>query len=318
MNTIKTCLATIAMLVCSVTVNAATYSDWTSTNQGQSNSASSNIYSITASAGDVLTFDWEVSSESNYDKFIVTLDGTEILSKSGVLSGTYQHTFNSSGNHTMVVKYTKDGSLDKNGDYAKVYNIVLSRTNSGNGDTGNVIASGTYYGTNLTWKLTNKGELIIEGTGDITVDRPWFTYREDIKSVSIPEGVTSIGYFAFSGCSNLTAITIDANNKVYDSRNNSNAIIETNSNTLILGCSATIIPEGVTSIGYFAFSGCSNLTSITIPEGVTSIGYGAFENCSSLTSITIPEGRIPGPQSAGFCLRQNPGAVPGRPGNLCQ
>ena len=78
--------------------------------------------------------------------------------------------------------------------------------------------------------------------------------------------------------------------KVYDSRDNCNAIIETNTRTLIAGCSKTIIPYGVTSIGHYAFSGCSSLESITIPDSVTSIESDAFYYCDSLTNITIPEG----------------------------
>ena len=58
---------------------------------------------------------------------------------------------------------------------------------------------------------------------------------------------------------------------------------------MIAGCSSTVIPESVTSIGDYAFYGCSSLTSITIPESVTSIGNLAFYYCSNLTSITIPE-----------------------------
>ena len=106
-------------------VSAATYSDWTSTNKGQSSSTSLNTYTITANAGDVLTFDWLVSSESGYDYLIVTLDGTQILKKSGELSSTYQYTFTSSGTYSMVVKYTKDESENKGSDYAKVYNATL-------------------------------------------------------------------------------------------------------------------------------------------------------------------------------------------------
>ena len=76
----------------------------------------------------------------------------------------------------------------------------------------------------------------------------------------------------------------------YDSRDNCNAIIKKATNTLIVGCQNTIIPNSVTSIGSYAFSGCSGLTSITIPNIVTSIGEFAFADCSSLTSIVIPEG----------------------------
>ena len=117
-----------------------------------------------------------------------------------------------------------------------------------------------------------------------------FSGCSSLTTITIPESVTSIGNYAFSGCSRLTDITVASKNSVYDSRNNCNAIIETNSNTLIAGCSSTIIPESVTSIGGGAFSGCSSLTAITIPEGVTSIGGGAFGGCSNLTAITIPEG----------------------------
>ena len=111
-----------------------------------------------------------------------------------------------------------------------------------------------------------------------------------LTSVTIGNGVTSIGNDAFWGCfsdcSSLTSIVVKAGNTTYDSRENCNAIIETTSNTLIAGCQKTIIPNGVTSIGKYAFDGCSSLTSITIPNSVTSIGGAAFYGCSSLTSIT--------------------------------
>ena len=109
-----------------------------------------------------------------------------------------------------------------------------------------------------------------------------------LTSVTIPNSVTSIGYNAFRGCSGLTSIKVESGNSVYDLRENCNAIIETATNTLISGCKNTIIPNSVTSIGYYAFSGCSGLTSITIPNSITSIGNGAFEYCSGLTSVTIP------------------------------
>ena len=108
-----------------------------------------------------------------------------------------------------------------------------------------------------------------------------------LASLTIPGSVTSIGESAFSGCSELTSIVVDEGNTKYDSRNNCNATIETASNTLIFGCKSTIIPNSVTSIGQSAFSGCSELTSVTIPNSVTSIGNSAFGGCSGLTSLTI-------------------------------
>ena len=117
-----------------------------------------------------------------------------------------------------------------------------------------------------------------------------FSGCSGLTSITIPKGVTSIGGGAFSECSGLTTIKVDSNNKKYDSRNNCNAIIDKETNTLIAGCKNTIIPEGVTSIGWGAFEGCSGLTSISIPEGVTSIGGYAFWGCSGLTSISVRVG----------------------------
>ncbi|MDY4512847.1 MAG: leucine-rich repeat protein [Paludibacteraceae bacterium] len=108
-----------------------------------------------------------------------------------------------------------------------------------------------------------------------------------LTSVTIPNSVTSIGGWTFSNCSDLTSIVVESGNTTYDSRNGCNAIIETATNTLVVGCQSTIIPNSVTSIGDGAFEGCSGLTSVTIPNSVTSIGRYAFAGCSDLTSVTI-------------------------------
>ena len=108
-----------------------------------------------------------------------------------------------------------------------------------------------------------------------------------LTSISIPNSVTNIGSGAFSGCSGLSSIIVESGNLYYDSRDNCNALIETSSNTLILGCKNTIIPNTVTAIGDNSFYGCSGLASISIPDSVTTIGSSAFYNCSGLTSVTI-------------------------------
>ena len=113
-------------------------------------------------------------------------------------------------------------------------------------------------------------------------------YGSGLTSITIPNSVTDIGFSAFGYCSSLTSITVASGNTVYDSRDNCNAIIETSSNTLVVGCKNTVIPGSVTSIGFGAFFDCASLTSITIPNSVTHICDDAFGYCSGLSSVTIP------------------------------
>ena len=112
--------------------------------------------------------------------------------------------------------------------------------------------------------------------------------QSGITSVVIPRSVTFVGDNTFVNCDNLAAITVAEDNPKYDSRDNCNAIIETETNKLVAGCKNSIIPNTVTSLGHNAFFSCKGLTSITIPVSVTSMGYNAFGNCNTLTSITIP------------------------------
>ena len=100
-----------------------------------------------------------------------------------------------------------------------------------------------------------------------------------LTSLSIPSSVTEIDLNAFSYCTGLSSIIVDSENKVYDSRDNCNAIIESATNKLIAGCSTTTIPNTVTSIGDAAFEGCTGLTSVTIPNSVSKVGAYAFASC---------------------------------------
>ena len=110
---------------------------------------------------------------------------------------------------------------------------------------------------------------------------------DGLTSIVIPNSVTAIGNNVFESCNELSCLVVESGNPRYDSRNNCNAIIETASNNLIVGCKNTMIPNSVTSIGGWAFSYCYGLTSINIPNSVTAIGNGAFEGCIGLTSVDI-------------------------------
>ena len=114
-----------------------------------------------------------------------------------------------------------------------------------------------------------------------------FSYCSGLTSVNIPDSVTSIGHEAFAGCDGLTNISVEVANVAYKSVNG--MLLTKDGKTLVVGVNGDVtIPDGVTSIGFGAFYGCSGLTSVTIPDGVTSIGNYAFYNCSGLTSVTIP------------------------------
>ena len=123
-------------------------------------------------------------------------------------------------------------------------------------------AGGT-CGDSMTWQYDNATKtLTISGTGDMndysysySASAPWKNYISEIAIISIGDGVTSIGTYAFYYCQGLTSVTI---------------------------------PGSVISIGKGAFDRCSSLTSVIIQNGVTSIGDGALNDCTGLTSVTIP------------------------------
>ncbi len=112
-----------------------------------------------------------------------------------------------------------------------------------------------------------------------------------LTSVTIPSSVTSIARYAFSGCTSLTSINVAAANTAYSSVDG--VLFNKDKTELVLypegrPYASYSIPSSVTSIGNYAFSGCTSLTSISIPDSVTSIGDSAFRNCTSLTSVDIP------------------------------
>lgn len=190
--------------------------------------------------------------------------------------------------------------------------------------------------SDVTWHLTENTDdpstytLTISGSGAMenyltSGHQPWHSFRDQITSVVVSPGVTSIGNLAFAlsrniihvdiadsvvsigeqvffKCASLTNITVPQSVtyigvNAFDSCTNLSSItLSTNNITSIRpytfsGCSklsSIVIPDGVTSIQLGAFSNCTKLTSISIPGSVISIGPYAFRDCTNLTSITIP------------------------------
>ena len=167
-------------------------------------------------------------------------------------------------------------------------------------------------GSGVTWQLTENTDdpstykLTISGSGAMedysnSLSRPWSSFQQQITSVVISPGITSIGKRAFKGFSKLIHVdiansVISIGSEAFSYCSSLTDIIIPQSVTDIGGVvfrectnlSSITLSNNITSIGPFAFEKCTNLTSITIPGSVTAIGPNAFEDCTNLTSITIP------------------------------
>ncbi len=120
-------------------------------------------------------------------------------------------------------------------------------------------ASSGSCGENLAWSY-NAGTLTITGSGDMEnyydgFFAPWYEFREDIVKLILPEGLTSIGSFAFIGCKNLRSVRV---------------------------------PDAVKSIGLYAFASCEKLSAVQLSNQLKTIGDSAFYNCFALNALSFP------------------------------
>ena len=124
-------------------------------------------------------------------------------------------------------------------------------------------------GKNLTWSLSSTGTLTISGKGAMAEysngNMPWAAYKNQIKSVVLAKGITSIAYLSFSGYTKLTSVQI---------------------------------PDSVTDIGASAFNKCTALSDMTLPKNLKTLGWLAFAGCSSLKTLTMPASLTEGGGSA--------------------
>ena len=129
-------------------------------------------------------------------------------------------------------------------------------------------------------------QTVILNEGLITIGSYGFNNCKLIKSISIPASVTSIANTSFLNCISLNTLTVATDNAIYASENNT--IYNKTNMTLLLGTDAGYIPDGITTIGAYAFYG-RNIETITIPNSVTTINEQAFKNCKELTEVNFED-----------------------------
>ena len=140
------------------------------------------------------------------------------------------------------------------------------------------------------------------GSSVISIGNEAFYDCTGLQNLTIGNSVTSIGVRVFYNCGDLRSIVVVKGNSKYDSRNNCNALIETATNKLLLGCRNTVIPETVTTINEGAFYGCTGLTYISFPNSVTSFDTEnsrwrtadkIFYGCNNLKEVEFHNKRVP-------------------------
>ena len=161
------------------------------------------------------------------------------------------------------------------------------------------------------YECPSLSEILLPEEGNTCINRSAI-YNTGIESITITKAFSSIEAGALYCNTRLKNISVVPENTKFDSRNSCNAIIETETNTLLCGCDNTIIPQGITALGSNCFSYVnfpsgtiqipdsvrfiyssvfthSNIREITIPEGITELGFSAFSNCANLSSVNLPD-----------------------------
>lgn len=190
-----------------------------------------------------------------------------------------------------------------------------------------LIDEGTYKGADgtINWKFYEDGTLVVDGTGATPDWWPWYAYKDKVKTITVEEGITTLGVGGFMEHPNLTTVTIEGKldsvsqctfencpqlksitfskgvstigNSAFIGCNTLSEINISKGSTVIepqafLGCknlSTVNIADGISNVGEFAFMNCSKLSNLTFSDSATTIGKGAFYGCKSLTTVKLPQ-----------------------------
>lgn len=227
-----------------------------------------------------VTFKGEVIWAEEYSKKIVIPSSISVENKTYNVTSIEEDAFSSCSHLTSVIIPNSVTNIEK-GAFSNCKALISVEIPN----SVSIIADNTF---SLCESLEN-----IVLPNSVTSIGSWaFHDCQNLRTINIPSSVTNIGDMAFYECTGLIQITVDKNNKVYDSREDCNALIKTATNELIVGCRNTVIPNSISRIKENAFAYTPDLSTINIPNSVSSIGKEAFRHCIDLTSIIIPQSLI--------------------------
>ncbi len=250
------------------------------------------LVSILPAACDLSSKKETTDTTTKYTVTFNTQDGNNATLKRVVKGSTVEEYIPTRAGYGFIGWYTQDGEMF---DFSTPINYKLT-----------LLAEWT--DEPYTYEFTDESETqyaITEYTGNAEVlvlpkaynglpvtkvNDAAFYDNDTLKSITISSSITELGAYITRNCQALTTIKVDPKNIVYTSRNQRgkecNGIVNAISNSLVLGCKNTEIPDGVASIAAGAFAMCKNL-SLTVPSSVTRIGGLAFWDCSIATSLTF-------------------------------
>ena len=194
---------------------------------------------------------------------------------------------NSKGDYTdgkLSVLDLSEAKIVGGGDYYYCYNVYDYKYCHTSNDA---IDSYAFYGCRRLTSLT-----LPAGITGIGYQAFW--YCSGLTSLTLPAGIGWIGDNAFNGCSGLKEVRFCINDNLDTYLTKGHPFIGVNCDIKYYINDKEItsieIPSNVTTLGNYVFQGCRGLTSLTLPDGITKIDYGAFWGCSGLTSLTLPAG----------------------------